>query len=257
MSHNSLQGGIEITVILEAARQISDSETVIAGSGLPLYVAAYALQLFTPRLSLVLDGGLIDPISHLRLGSVSDSEVNCLRFTTMSEILLNLVLSGRVQCGIIGAAQIDHWGNINSSYVNGQHEMIKRLPGAGGASVIAANVQRLIVVMPHELRRFPYQCSYISSVGNIRKRTLRGKITEQNRTPEFLIVTNLCVLKQNHDSGSFEVTRILHGITFNEIQRNTGFSLKLADDVSIMQLPSLEEENVVRTIKRKLDNPAK
>src|SRR5438094_5476334 len=140
-----------------AARQLRDDTTVFAGVGVPLLAAALAKRRHAPRLTMVIEGGIIGPeIAPGRL-PISTNEMRAAHRATMLPSITDTFLfaqRGFLDCGFIGGAQIDRYGNLNTSVIGGEYRRPKvRLPGSGGANDIISLCKEVVVLTVHEKRR--------------------------------------------------------------------------------------------------------
>jgi len=159
----------EILAIL-SARQLRDGQVVFAGVGTPLLAATLAQQLNCPGLTILFEGGVIGAFVEPGKLPPSTNDQRCTKRANMvlgsAEVLL-LLQRGYVDVGFMGGAQIDQWGNLNSSYIGDPANPKIRLPGTGGGNDISS-LTNMIVAMKHEKRRFVKDVDFITSPGFIR-----------------------------------------------------------------------------------------
>ena len=234
-------------MFIEASRQITNTETVFVGSGISFVVAMLAQRLHAPNAGLLVDSGAIDPILQRIPLSVSDGWIaqRAVRLGSMREVLGCLIRRGSV-IGVLGAAQVDEYGNINSSYVDAGMSHLRRLPGSGGATAVAWNAPRLLLVLRHERRRLPKRCDYISSPGYLDGARRRAELGISVPQPDITVVTDLCVMRSDRDSGRLIATRIMPGVPAQVVRDNTEFPLGIADDLVCVAPPSSLELSVLR-----------
>src|SRR6266403_1041778 len=191
-----------------AARQLRDDTTVFAGVGVPLLAAALAKQRHAPRLTMVIEGGIIGPqIAPGRL-PVSTNEMRAGHRATMLPSITDAFLfaqRGFVDVGFMGGAQIDQYGNINTSVLGPDYWHPKvRLPGTGGANDIASLCKEVIILTAHEKRRF---------------------------VPR--VDTTLGVFGFDPETRRMRVEALHHEVTLETVRANTGFELLTAAPVGI------------------------
>ena len=159
----------ELLTIL-SARQLSDGQVVFAGVGIPLLAATLAQRLRCPGLTILFEGGVIGAFIEPGKLPPSTNDQRCTKRANMvlgsAEVLL-LLQRGYVDVGFMGGAQIDQYGNLNSSFIGDPARPKTRLPGTGGGNDIASLAQ-MIVAMKHEKRRFVEQVDFITSPGYLR-----------------------------------------------------------------------------------------
>src|SRR6266849_8833201 len=164
----------ELLTIL-SARQLSDGQVVFAGVGIPLLAATLAQRLRCPGLTILFEGGVIGAFIEPGKLPPSTNDQRCTKRANMvlgSADVLLLLQRGYVDVGFMGGAQIDQYGNLNSSFIGGPGRPATRLPGTGGGNDIASLAQ-MVVAMKHEKRRFVGQVDIITSPGFIRGGTSR------------------------------------------------------------------------------------
>src|SRR5262252_3389732 len=150
-----------------AARMLKDGQIVFAGVGIPLLAATLAQRSHAPKLTILFEGGVIGPFIVPGALPPSTNEQRCTRRANMvlpiTDVLL-LLQRGYLDVGFMGGAQIDRYGNLNSSFIGGAANAMIRLPGTGGGNDISSLTQ-MIVAMKHEKRRFVENVDFITSPG--------------------------------------------------------------------------------------------
>jgi len=154
-------------MIIEAARHIRNGDVVMVGTGLPMVATTLAMKTHAPELIAVIESGPIDPVIMQTpiSGSAPRAMHEAARLGSLREVLGCVLQRGLVDLGFIGGAQIDQFGNINSTVIGDYRSPKVRLPGSGGANDIACHARRLLIIVSHEKRRFPLQCDYVTSPG--------------------------------------------------------------------------------------------
>src|SRR3954468_16700648 len=181
MSKASQYTSNEILTIL-SARQLRDGQVVFAGIGIPLLAATLAQRLRCPGLTILFEGGVIGAFVEPGKLPPSTNDQRCTKRANMvlgsAEVLL-LLQRGYVDVGFMGGAQIDKYGNLNSSVIGDPAKPKVRLPGTGGGNDISS-LTNMIVAMKHEKRRFVEHVDFITSPGFIRG----GKSRAESGLPE-------------------------------------------------------------------------
>jgi glutaconate CoA-transferase subunit B len=174
---------------------------------------------------------------------------NILRATQCLDMLgvMSLLQAGRVHLGFLGAAEVDRFGNLNSTQVQGERGMV-RLPGSGGACDIAALAQRFVVLLEHSKRRLPERVSYMTSPGNGDGAGWRKRVGLARSGPAAAI-TSKCILRFRED-GEARLAEVHPGVTVDEVLANTGWKLKLADNLEQTREPSEAELRAIREYDR-------
>jgi len=232
-----------------ASRLLRDGQVVFAGVGIPLLAATLAQRLHGPGLTILFEGGTIGAFVEPGKLPPSTNEQRCTRRANMvlsSTDVLLLLQRGYIDIGFMGGAQIDQFGNLNSSFIGDPDNPTTRLPGTGGGNDISS-LTDMIVAMKHEKRRFVRQVDFITSPGFVRGGTSRrdsGLIAGGI----YRVVTDLGIMGFNDESRRMTVLALHPGITIEQIQGNTGFELLAADDLAVTEPPSERELSVLRQL---------
>jgi glutaconate CoA-transferase, subunit B len=231
----------EELLFIAASRLIENRDVVVVGSGVALLVAMLAQRVHAPEVSLVVDSGAVDPVLKTLPQSVSEARVahRSLQRGSMREVLGPLLHRCRI-VALLGAAEVDRFGNVNSSYVRKPDGRIARLVGSGGATAI-------IIPMRHEARRFPKRCQYVSSPGYLGGGSMRSISGLHEPRPELVVVTDLCVMRVADESGELAVTALMPGRTLREVEEQTGFRPRISPILSEVRPPSKEELRILRS----------
>lgn len=238
--------GSELLAVM-SARLLADGQVVFAGVGIPLLAATVAQRLHAPGLTILFEGGTIGAFVEPGKLPPSTNEQRCTRRANMvlgSTDVLLLLQRGYVDIGFMGGAQIDRYGNLNSSFIGNPESPATRLPGTGGGNDIASLTQ-MIVAMKHEKRRFVEQVDYITSPGFLvggDTRRSSGLITGGM----YRVVTDLGIFGFEEHSKRMQLLALHPGVTADHVQANTGFELLVAPDLEVTEPPTEEELRVLR-----------
>jgi glutaconate CoA-transferase, subunit B len=234
-------------MIIEAARNIRDGEIVFAGTGMPLVAAMYAQKSHAPNMCFVIETGPIAPQVLPVPTSVSDAKGmhRAAKLGTLREVLGCLLQRGIVDVGFLGGAQIDQFANINSTVIGDYDRPKVRFPGSGGANDIASHAKRILIICRHEKRRFPEKCAYITSPGYIDGPDGRKKAGLKNDYPDVAVVTDMAVMSIDKNTGKLQVTKLMPGVTFEQVQENTGFPLTKVAAPEKVELPTDEDLRIL------------
>jgi glutaconate CoA-transferase subunit B len=232
-------------MIISAAREIRDNEVVFVGTGLPMLAGMLAQQTHAPNCVLVFEAGSIDPkLRHLPVG-VADP-----RTTHMASVVGGLIdvfstlQSGHVDIGFLGAAQVDVYGNINSTCIGNYISPSVRLPGSGGSSDMACLAKRIVIIARHEKRRFPERVDYITSPGWIDGPYGREK-AGLNRGGPVAIITTMGIIRFDDINKRAYLASFYPGFSPEEIAENTGFQLEISRAEKVAK-PKEEEVKILR-----------
>jgi glutaconate CoA-transferase, subunit B len=232
-----------------ASRALHDGQIVFAGVGTPLLAATLAQRLHAPGLTILFEGGVIGPFIVPGELPPSTNEQRCTRRANMvlpiTDTLL-LLQRGYVDVGFLGGAQIDRYGNLNSSFIGDPDRPKTRLPGTGGGNDIAS-LSHVMVVMKHEKRRFVEQVEFITSPGYLHGGESRRDAGLLTGGPE-LIITDLAELGFHPESKRMQIQVLHPGVSIEQVQANTGFELAIAKDVHVTNAPTERELEVLREL---------
>lgn len=234
-------------MVIEAARHVGDGDVVFVGTGLPLLATTLAQRTHAPNVVCVIESGVIAPQVRPTPISVTDPKVmhRAVKLGTLREVLGCLLQRGLIDLGFLGGAQIDRYGNINSTLIGPPGSMRRRLPGSGGANDMASHCRRLLIITRHERRRFPERCDFITSPGFLDgpgARQRAGLSTPFGMT----VVTDLAVMESDPATCALRVTQLMPGITIEAVRAETGFRPDAAPALREVALPAPEILRVLR-----------
>ncbi|RLF16268.1 MAG: ketoacid-CoA transferase [Thermoprotei archaeon] len=231
---------------IAAGRLIRDGDVVFAGTGLPLLAATVAKKVHAPRCVIFFETGAIDsPLPELPL-YVADSRVMYGASVNAGLLEAFSILSNpKVRSiALLGAAQVDRYGNLNSTCVGDYHRPRVRFPGSGGACDGASLAWGFIVFVPHERRRFVEKLDYLTSPGWLSGGDSRRRAGLPRGGP-IAVVTDLGVLRFDEQTKEMYLAEYYPGVKLEEVQANTGFELDVSRAVEA-EPPSSEELRVLR-----------
>jgi glutaconate CoA-transferase, subunit B len=232
-------------MVAAAAREIKDGEVSFIGMRLPLIAFVVAKRTHAPNAVGLFENGVVRTTPSPELIYTMADPPNILGATQCLEMMsvMALLQSGRVDLGFLGAAEVDRFGNLNSTEVHTAEKYV-RLPGSGGACDIASCAKRFVAMIDHEKRRLPERVSYITSPGNGNGAGWRRKVGLPRGGPSAVITTR-AVLRFGEDGEAYLDTH--HpGVSIEEVQANTGWKLKLGSNVRETEPPSAEEVRAIR-----------
>jgi glutaconate CoA-transferase subunit B len=232
-------------MVAAAAREIRDGEVVFVGMRLPLIAFVVAKRTHAPNATGLFENGVIRSTPSKELIYTMADPPNILNATQCLDMMgvMTLLQSGRVHLGFLGAAEVDRFGNLNSTQVTGKNGLV-RLPGSGGACDIASLAQRFVAMIDHSRHRLPERVSYITSPGNGDGIGWRKKVGLPRGGPSAVITTK-AVLRFD-ESGEAFLASSHPGVSVEDVVANTGWKLRVAEDVSETVPPSAEELAVIR-----------
>jgi glutaconate CoA-transferase, subunit B len=236
-------------MVVAAAREIKDGEVVFVGMRLPLIAFAVAKRLHAPDAVGFFENGVIrDTPSAELLYTMGDppnieGALMCCRMTTV----MGLMQKGEVDLGFLGGAEVDKYGNLNTSYIGDPYAPEVKLPGSGGAGDIASLAKRFVTIIEHNPRRLVERVGYITSPGNgdgAHWRTSEGL----PRGGPAAIITTMGVLRFGFESGEAYLDTIHPGVALDEVKKNTGWPLQVTPVLKTTDEPTEEELRIIREI---------
>jgi glutaconate CoA-transferase subunit B len=237
-------------MVVAAAREIMDGEVVFVGMRLPLIAFVVAKKNHAPHAIGLFENGVVRSSPSPELIYTMADPPNILGATQCLDMgaLMSLLQAGKVQLGFLGAAEVDRYGNLNSTQVHGEHGMV-RLPGSGGACDIACLARRFVVLLEHSRHRLPARVGYITSPGygdGVGWRTRAGL----PRGGPAAVITSKCVLRFGEDGEAY-LSTIHPGVSVDDVLAHTGWDLKVPHNVQATPEPNPLELKAVREYDRK------
>jgi len=226
---------------VNAARLLRDGDVVFVGVGLPNLACNLARRTQAPTLTMIYEAGVVGaqpqrlPLSIGDPSLVSGSTTVC----SMYEIFAFYLQRGLIDVGFLGGAQIDRFGNVNATVIGPYANPKVRLPGSGGSAEIAAWANRTYLITPHQKRRFPTRCDFVTGAGFLSGGGARQKSGVRGGGPQA-VVTDLGILEPNPE-GELILTALHPGKSIEEAQANTGWPLQVAPYVRTTEPPTALE----------------
>lgn len=231
---------------VNASRLLRDEDVVFVGVGLPNLACNLAMHTHAPNLVMIYEAGVIGarpsrlPLSIGDPTLVSGAAAVC----SMYDIFSFYLQRGNVDVGFLGGAQIDRFGNINATVIGEYDNPVTRLPGSGGSMEIAGWANRCYIITPHQKRRFPEKVDFVTSAGFLSSRTERENSGARGGGPQA-VVTHLGILEPD-ENGELILTALHPGVSVEKVQENTGWALKIADQIRITEPPTPQELRILR-----------
>ncbi len=232
-----------------AARALKNDDVCFVGIGLPSAACNLARLTHAPDITLIYEAGPIAAKPHVLPLSIGDPELCETALTTVSvpEMFAYWLQGGRITIGFLGAAQIDRYGNINSTVIGPYEKPKVRLPGAGGAPEIASLCREVFVVLAQTRRSFVLQLDFITSFGHGSGGDQRQRMGIHAAGPS-LVVTDLGLMRPDPETKEFVVTSMHPGVSREEIVERTGWSVRFASNVEETPRPDDRELTVLRDL---------
>jgi glutaconate CoA-transferase subunit B len=234
-------------LICTASRLMPDNTTAFIGTGIPMLAASLAQKMHAPNLVAIFEfggtGAILDDLP-LAVG-----ERRTFHRAVAASGILDIVETaqrGFVEYGFLGGAQIDPYGNLNSTVI-GDHDRPKvRLPGSGGGNDVGSHCWRTIAIMRHDSRRFVEKVDFITTPGYLDGLETREKAGLPPGTGPYRVVTTLAVMGYHPESKRMMLLATQPGVTIEQVLENTGFELLLADEIESSPAPTDEELRLLR-----------
>jgi glutaconate CoA-transferase subunit B len=236
-------------MVTAAAREISDGEVVFVGMRLPLLGFQLAKSMHAPRAVGVYELGIVRgtpaPEPILTMGDLPN--ICQAQWLADTADVLGLLQRGDIDVSFIGGAQLDRFGNLNTSYIGGfaPGTIETRLPGSGGACDLASLAKRHIIIMAHEKRRFVPRVDYVTSPGFGDGAGWRKRVGLVRGGPAA-VITTLGVLRFDADTGEMVLASVHPGASVEQILAATDWPLRVAPQVTQTPAPTAEALAILR-----------
>lgn len=263
LAENGLQAHEWTTTEIMAiatARQIPDGAFLFVGTGLPAAASMLAQCTTAPHMTIISEAGIVGPqVIHIPI-SVIDPRIayKAEMLGTIADVFGLISLRGFCTHGILGGAQCDRYGNLNSTVVGDNYWPAgvsltgkgpqTRLTGSGGANSIASLADEVIVIMIHEKRRFPEKLDYLTTICG-----QRGPSKENRfhyglfRGGKVTVCTDLCIMKSDPETGILKLDKVYPRVSVETIKNNTGWDLDVGS-ATPLELPTEEELMILRYV---------
>lgn len=231
-----------------ASRVLEDKKSVLVGTGLPIIAATLAQKTHAPNLFIVFEAGGMGPQIPMLPISVGDSRTfyKALMATSMNDVMSS-AQSGYMDYSFLGAAQIDIYGNINTTVI-GSHEKPKaRLPGSGGANDAGSLCWRTIILMQQDIRKFVEKIDFTTTPGYLNGPGSREKAGLPSGTGPYRVITQLGIMGFDEKTKRMTLVSVHPSITVDQVKANTGFELIIPDKVTTTEAPTENELKILRT----------
>ncbi len=236
-------------MVTAAARALGDGEVVFVGIGLPNLACNLARRTHAPNLVLVYESGAVGAQPERVPVSIGDPALatGALAIASMAEIFGPYLQGGRIDVGFLQGAQIDRFGNLNTTVIGDYAHPKVRLPGSGGACEIAIHAQRVVVIAPQSRRSFPATIDFRTSVGHLDGGDARARLGLPGAGPVG-VITQLATY--GFRDGEMELATLHPGVTLDDVRANLGWEPKVAAEVGTTEPPS---ERELRLLREELD----
>jgi glutaconate CoA-transferase subunit B len=235
-------------MICIASRELEDGASVGVGTGVPCAAVMLAQKLHAPNLMVMFEAGGVAPRLPEMPISVGDSRTfwQAIMASGMCDIM-ETCCRGTVDYTFLGGAQIDMYGNLNSTMIGTDHNKPKvRFPGSGGANDFASFCWKMMVITPQNKKRFVEKCDYVTTPGWLEGGDSRAKSGLPAGAGPYKIVTDMATMDFESESKRMRIISVNPRYSINDIQDNCGFELLIADNVIDTKPPTDEELRILR-----------
>ncbi len=232
-----------------AARELRDGEVVFVGIGLPNLACNLARATHAPNLVLIYESGAVGASPSRLPVSIGDPALvtGSLMVCGMADVFQLFLQNGRVEVGFLGGAQIDRYGNINTTVIGSYERPVVRLPGSGGAAEIAVHARRTLIVAKLNPRAFPERVDFVTSPGQRCGDHSRRELGMPGAGP-VKVITDKGVLEADPATGEMVLAAHYPGVTADDVQAGVGWPLARRERLESVMPPTETELRVLREV---------
>ena len=232
-----------------AARELHDGEVVFVGIGLPNLACNLARATHAPNLVLIYESGAVGAVPERLPVSIGDPALvtGSLMVCGMAEVFQFFLQNGRIEVGFLGGAQVDRYGNINTTVIGPYAHPKVRLPGSGGAAEIATHARRTLIVSKLGPRAFPEQVDFITSPGQRCRGVPRRDLGLPGSGP-VKVITDKGVLEADPRTGEMVVMAVYPGMTLDDLRAGVGWDLQGRRELAQVPPPTVRELDLLRKV---------
>jgi glutaconate CoA-transferase subunit B len=226
---------------------MEDNTTAFIGTGIPMLAAALAQKMHAPNLTSIFEfGGIGAILEDLPLAVGERRTFHKALAASGIRDIVETAQRGFIEYGFLGGAQIDPYGNLNSTVIGDHDQPVVRLPGSGGANDVGSHCWRTIAIMRHDKRRFVQKVDFITTPGYLTGPGARQAAGLPPGTGPYRVVTSLAVLGFHPETKRMSLLATQPGVSVEEVVDNTGFELIIPDSVGHNPAPTDEELRILR-----------
>jgi len=234
-------------MVAVAARVLKGARTVFVGVGLPNIACNLARYTVAPDLELIYESGVYGARPERLPLSIGDPTLvsGAVSVVSMADLFGLYLQRGLVEVALLGGAQIDRFGNLNTTVIGDYNKPKTRLPGSGGACEIAINAQRTFMIMRLKRRAFVDKLDFLTSPGHLTGGDSRARLGLPGGGPE-LVITDKAILNFDNPQREMQLSELYPGITVKDVQAEVGWELRLAATIGETAAPTVEELHLIR-----------
>lgn len=235
-------------MIVASARELRDARVAFVGVGLPNIACNLAQRLHNRRLELVYEAGVFGARPARLPLSIGDPTLvtNATMVCSMSDLFQFYLQRGLIDFAFLGAAQIDRFGNINTTVIGDYQHPKTRLPGSGGAAEIANLADHVLIITRLSPRAFVERVEFITSAGYLTGGDARKRLGIRGGGPQA-VVTDLGILRFDSRTKEMMLAQIHPNVTVERVKANVGWELKVASDLATTEPPTADELRILRS----------
>ncbi len=235
-------------MIISSSRALAGKRIVFVGVGLPNIACNLARRTVSPDLELVYESGIFGarperlPLSIGDPTLISGSTMTC----SQADLFMNYLQAGRIEVAFLGAAQIDRYGNLNSTVIGDYEHPKVRLPGSGGACEIAIHSQKIFMIMRLKKRACVDKLDFQTSPGHLKgNKQERKKMGIRGAGPQLLI-SDMGIFKFDNETGEMYLSELRPGVDLEEVKAEINWPIKISDNLKTAKPPTVEELRIIR-----------
>ena len=250
MTENAKHYNATHLMAVTAAKVLKDEKAVFVGTGLPMIAAMFAQRTHAPNLLLIFEAGSIGPHVKTLPISVGDSRTGyrAISISTMHDNM-SFCQNGWVDYGFLGGAEIDKYGNLNTTYIGNTWENPKvRLPGSGGGNDVASLSRNFIIIMRQSKRNFVEKVTFITSPGYLNGPGAREREGLPADGGPIKVITQLGVYGFDEETKIMKLETLHPGVTVQDIRDNLSFDVIIPENVGITAIPTPEDVALLKEL---------
>ncbi len=230
-----------------SARELKDGEVIFVGIGLPNLACNLARVTHAPNLTLIYESGAVGAVPERLPVSIGDPALvtGALMIASMTDIFQYFLQGGKIDAGFLGGAQVDRWGNINTTVIGDYAKPKVRLPGSGGALEIAVHSKRTLIISKLSKRAFPEKVDFVTSPGHRYNGESRKSLGMPGAGP-VKVITDKGVLEADKESGELVLAALYPGVKADDVRENVGWDIKVRSALGSVEPPTPDELRLLR-----------
>ena len=232
-----------------AARELADGEVVFVGIGLPNLACNLARATHAPRLVLIYESGAVGAVPERLPVSIGDPALvtGSLMVCGMADVFQCMLQNGRIEVGFLGGAQVDRFGNINTTVIGPYAHPNVRLPGSGGAAEIAIHARRTLIVAKLGPRAFPERVDFVTSPGQRPAGRTRRELRMPGAGP-VKVITDKAILEPDEATGEMVLAALYPGVSVADVQAGVAWPIRRRSTLASIAPPTTQDLRLLREV---------